>query len=75
MYQSYSGYAFAAILFAIFVIWFSIYVFEIVWNHLFHYILINLFNYDLKKINMKMSLAILVAVSIISSLVSVFFRL
>ncbi len=50
--------------FALFV-WLCTIAFKALWNHLFHYILSSIFEYELPVISNKQSLAILVAISII----------
>ena len=50
--------------FAIFV-WLCTIAFKAIWNHLFHYILSSIFEYELPVISNKLSLAILATISII----------
>lgn len=50
--------------FALFV-WLCTIAFKALWNHLFHYILSSIFEYELPVISNKQSLAILVAISLI----------
>lgn len=55
---------FVLVAFAIFV-WLCTIAFKALWNHLFHYILSSIFEYELPVISNKQSLAILVAISLI----------
>lgn len=50
------------------VIWLSVLLFKLIWNHLFYYILSSIFNYDLPLISTKQSFAILLAVTVIDLL-------
>jgi len=50
--------------FAIFV-WLCTIAFKAIWNHLFHYILSSIFEYELPVISNKQSLAILATISLI----------
>lgn len=55
---------FVLVAFAVFV-WLCTIAFKALWNHLFHYILSSIFEYELPVISNKQSLAILVAISLI----------
>lgn len=50
------------------VIWLSVLLFKLIWNHLFYYILSSIFNYDLPLISTKQSFAILLAITVIDLL-------
>lgn len=56
------------LIFLLLVIWLSVLLFKLIWNHLFYYILSSIFNYDLPLISTKQSFAILLAVTVIDLL-------